>query len=298
METPDAERLEAGVAMKVLVLGGEGMLGHKVFQVSRSTFDTGRRSRHAGRPLARRSPVRRAAPESACIDGRRRAATSRPSVAPSLERRARRGRQLHRHHQATRGGERPVLSITLNSLFPHRLADSAPAAGARLIHFSTDCVFSGRKGQYTEDDLSDAEDLYGRTKFLGEVDRPGLPDAPHLDHRPRIAQARAPLLEWFLSQRGRTGRAASRNAIYTRLHDPDPGAHHRRRHRRPPGPRRSVPGRQPSRSTSTICLHGRSRRYAAGHRDRAGRRLRLRPQPGRGAVPSRRPATDRRRGRR
>ena len=60
----------------------------------------------------------------------------------------------------------------MNSLLPHRLHRLCQASGARLIHFSTDCVFSGRTGIYTEDDPSDALDLYGRRKFLGETPVP------------------------------------------------------------------------------------------------------------------------------
>ena len=63
----------------------------------------------------------------------------------------------------------PVASISINSLLPHRLAALGAAAGARVVHVSTDCVFSGRKGAYTEGDQSDAEDLYGRSKYLGEI---------------------------------------------------------------------------------------------------------------------------------
>src|SRR5207244_2190179 len=68
----------------------------------------------------------------------------------------------------------PVLSITLNSLFPHRLAALCRSSRARLIHFSTDCVFSGRRGDYSEDDNPDPVDLYGRSKLLGEVDGSGV----------------------------------------------------------------------------------------------------------------------------
>lgn len=95
----------------------------------------------------------------------------------------------------------PIVSLTLNSLFPHRLANLCQAAGARLIHISTDCVFSGRKGMYTEDDISDAEDLYGRTKFLGEVGGMGC-----LTLRTSIIgreiSTSSGLVEWFLANRG------------------------------------------------------------------------------------------------
>jgi dTDP-4-dehydrorhamnose reductase len=62
-----------------------------------------------------------------------------------------------------------VPSIKVNSLWPHMLADACQVAGVRMIHVSTDCVFSGRRGRYTEDDVPDAADLYGRSKLLGEI---------------------------------------------------------------------------------------------------------------------------------
>jgi dTDP-4-dehydrorhamnose reductase len=95
----------------------------------------------------------------------------------------------------------PLLSISVNSLFPHRLAELCGAAGARLVHFSTDCVFSGRRGAYAEDDVPDPIDLYGRSKLLGEVDAPGV-----LTLRTSIVgrelENTTGLLEWFLGQAG------------------------------------------------------------------------------------------------
>lgn len=107
----------------------------------------------------------------------------------------------------------PIISLTINSLFPHRVANLCRAAGIRFIHISTDCVFNGRKGMYTEDDPSDAEDLYGRTKFLGEVDYEGC-----LTLRTSIIgrELGAPtgLVDWFLSNQGGKVRGF-RQAIYT-----------------------------------------------------------------------------------
>ncbi len=62
-----------------------------------------------------------------------------------------------------------IPSIAINSLFPHVLADACERVDARMVHVSTDCVFSGTRGGYTEDDVPDAFDLYGRSKLLGEV---------------------------------------------------------------------------------------------------------------------------------
>ena len=96
----------------------------------------------------------------------------------------------------------PLVSIALNSLFPHRLALACKAVGARMIHISTDCVFSGAKGRYTEKDPSDADDLYGKTKFLGEVAYPHCVTlrTSIIGHE---LKGKYGLVEWFLSQEGK-----------------------------------------------------------------------------------------------
>lgn len=66
--------------------------------------------------------------------------------------------------------EDPLIALPINALLPHRLARLSALIGARFIHISTDCVFSGEKGDYTECDVSDARDLYGKSKYLGEVE--------------------------------------------------------------------------------------------------------------------------------
>lgn len=93
------------------------------------------------------------------------------------------------------------VNLAINSLFPQRLATCCQAIGARLIHISTDCVFSGRKGMYVEDDLADADDLYGRTKFLGEVTGPGCLTLRTSIIGRELKTSRG-LLEWFLNHRG------------------------------------------------------------------------------------------------
>tara|TARA_B100001564_G_C20631007_1_gene667163 strand:- start:659 stop:1543 length:885 start_codon:yes stop_codon:yes gene_type:complete len=95
----------------------------------------------------------------------------------------------------------PLLSIEINSLFPHRLASHVEGSKTRLIHISTDCVFSGEKGNYTETDNSDAKDLYGKTKFLGEL----LSYKNSITIRTSIIgpelKGKLSLLEWFLAQK-------------------------------------------------------------------------------------------------
>ncbi len=94
-----------------------------------------------------------------------------------------------------------IPSLEINALLPHRLAVLCKGVGARLIHLSTDCVFSGEKGNYLENDPSDAKDLYGKTKFLGEVH-----EANCLTLRTSIIgrelSRHTSLLDWFLAQTG------------------------------------------------------------------------------------------------
>lgn len=61
-----------------------------------------------------------------------------------------------------------VEAIKINSIFPHRLANFCKKKRIKLIHISTDCVYSGKKGKYTESDIHDPIDIYGKTKSLGE----------------------------------------------------------------------------------------------------------------------------------
>jgi dTDP-4-dehydrorhamnose reductase len=95
----------------------------------------------------------------------------------------------------------PIESIEVNSLFPHKLAAACGSSHARLIHISTDCVFSGERGNYTESDNPDPVDLYGRSKLLGELDGP-----PCVTIRTSLVGlelgSRSGLVEWFLSQEG------------------------------------------------------------------------------------------------
>ena len=95
----------------------------------------------------------------------------------------------------------PLAAIPINALLPHRLARLCDAAGARLIHMSTDCVFSGAKGMYSEEDAADAKDLYGRSKLLGEVDYPHAVTLRTSIIGHELNSTRS-LIGWFLAQQG------------------------------------------------------------------------------------------------
>jgi dTDP-4-dehydrorhamnose reductase len=183
--------------VKILILGGGGMLGHKMFQVLGHRFpDTWctLREPREDSPLGQ-LPLFQAGRVLDGVDA---------SNVEALERFVRDVRPavivncvgvIKQRSEA----QSIIGSITVNALLPHRLARVASEWNGRLIHFSTDCVFSGRKGQYREADEPDPVDLYGRTKLLGEVaaDNALTLRTSFIGRELRHGQS---LLEWFLAQ--------------------------------------------------------------------------------------------------
>jgi dTDP-4-dehydrorhamnose reductase len=110
--------------------------------------------------------------------------------------------------------DEPLVAIPINTLMPHRLAGLCKLIGARLIHISTDCVFSGEKGLYVEDDFPDARDVYGKSKQLGELN-----DSHTITLRTSTIghelQSQYGLLDWFLAQDQQC--KGYRNAIFSGL---------------------------------------------------------------------------------
>jgi dTDP-4-dehydrorhamnose reductase len=94
----------------------------------------------------------------------------------------------------------PTELIEINALFPHRLAKHCQQHGRRLIHFSTDCVFSGHTGNYSETDIPDPIDLYGQSKWLGEMTGPNL-FTLRTSFIGLEQQRKTSLVEWFLLQK-------------------------------------------------------------------------------------------------
>lgn len=197
--------------MRLLIMGGTGMLGHKLFHglghLYPETYATVRRSVseepfdripffHSGNVIdgvdaENFSEVRRVIDEL------------RPDYVLNCV-----GIIKHR-----KGALSPVPCITLNALLPHKLCEMTASYGGRVIHFSTDCVFDGWEGGYTEKDTPNAPDIYGRTKALGEVtSENGLTLRTSIIGRELVGHAS--LLDWFLAQDGQTIRGFTR-AIYS-----------------------------------------------------------------------------------
>jgi dTDP-4-dehydrorhamnose reductase len=199
---------------RLLVLGGGGMLGHKLWQRARDRVETWATVRDVTpglRALGLADPartiagvdVRRFETVEAALD------RARPDVVVNCV-------GVIKQLAAAKD---PIASIAINALHPHLVARACRARGARAIHISTDCVFdggpAGRSGAagYTEADLTNATDLYGRTKALGEIGGPGA-----LTLRTSIVgrelSGASGLVEWFLSRRGSTA-DGYRGAIFS-----------------------------------------------------------------------------------
>ena len=190
--------------MRALVLGAGGMLGHRLWRELHGRIESF-------------AAVRRPYPAYAALgwfDERRVIDRVDAARDEDLERAFRIARPdvvinaVGLVKQRRDAGD-PVRAITVNALLPHQLAARARHAGARLVHLSTDCVFSGQRGHYTEADVPDAVDLYGRSKLLGEVDQDACLTIRTSMVGREIGSNRG-LLEWFLSHRGDTVRGFTR----------------------------------------------------------------------------------------
>ena len=193
--------------MRILILGGDGMLGHQLF--------TSLQARHEVRCTLRQDLAAYAQSELFLaervytgIDVR----SSERLVEVLADFRPEAVINCIGIVKQRPTAKEIIPSLELNALFPHRLAVLCKMIEAQLVHISTDCVFNGLKGNYKESDPADAEDLYGKTKFLGEVH-----GARCLTLRTSIIgrelSRHTGLLDWFLRQTGNI--KGYTRAIYT-----------------------------------------------------------------------------------
>ncbi len=184
---------------KILVLGASGMIGHMVFKVlsqyeNYDVYGTVRMNENLNSYFSPKLiPKIRPAVEANNFDMILRSlAAVQPEVVINC---------IGMIKQVPFWSKDPLTIINLNAQLPHRLSLACRAADARLIQMSTDCVFEGTKGNYSEDDISDATDIYGRTKYLGEVYYPHCLTIRTSTIGPEL-KGRFGLLEWFLKQEG------------------------------------------------------------------------------------------------
>lgn len=195
---PSARR-SGGETMRILVLGASGMLGHTVYRVFAGdprfqVFGT-IRSETARKHLPPQDNATLISEiDVDSVDSLLRAfAESRPDVVINCIGIV---KQLKSAYD-------PLVAIPMNAILPHRIARIAAAGGARMVHVSTDCVFTGVKGNYLETDMPDALDLYGRSKLLGEVDYPNAITVRTSIIGPEMIGAGTGLVGWFLNQSGK-----------------------------------------------------------------------------------------------
>ena len=213
--------------MRILILGGTGMLGHKLLQRWQGKFDVAATIRNTATesPLSALNldvPLYEAVNaedvstvEQAVVDFRPDAVVNCIGIVKQLKE-----------------AKDPAVSIRLNALFPHLVTKICNQHGARLIHISTDCVFSGTGGPYSEEDIADADDLYGRTKQLGEVDAAGSCTV-RTSIIGRELDRGTGLLEWFLHHPGPLNRRLPTRALHG-VHDTGIRRYSSARHRRIP----------------------------------------------------------------
>lgn len=197
--------------MKILILGGSGMLGHRLWMNLRKEHEVWVTVRQISSPFPARPefPIKyiRTDVDASNFDQVTRALAS---IQPDLVINC-----IGLIKQMGHLARDPVMSISLNALLPHRISLICRAARIRMIHISTDCVFSGKKGNYLESDESDAEDLYGRSKFLGEVAYPPHSLTLRTSIIGRELKTRLGLVEWFLSQKDGDTIRGYKRAIFT-----------------------------------------------------------------------------------
>lgn len=193
---------------KVLIIGGSGMLGHKLVQALGERFEVWA-TLHGSFDSVERYGIfdRQCTVENIDVTDIEKVRavlnTSRPDVVINAVGVV---KQVPGAHDV-------VHTLQINSIFPQRLAELSDEVGFRFITISTDCVFDGTKGMRTEDDAADALDLYGQSKHWGEVTG-GRCLTLRTSIIGRELATRHSLVEWFLSNRGCTVKGFA-NAIYS-----------------------------------------------------------------------------------
>lgn len=182
--------------MRILILGGNGMIGHKMYQIISKKYDDTWVTLRNGLNTYKYGFIynRNRVIDNIDLSNFVRIEVELNHLMPDVI--------INASGITIRRGVNAILSnsIITNSALPHFLNEWVVKHNKRLIHFSTDCVFSGRKGDYFENDFKDAYDNYGLTKSLGEVNNSANAITLRGSMIGRELENKTELLEWFLLQ--------------------------------------------------------------------------------------------------
>lgn len=180
--------------MKILVLGVTGMLGNTVFKVLSNTYD---------------------------VWGTLRNSSGKGFFSDELHNKIISGVDVLNHDELVNlltkvkpdivincvglikqlsNAKDPLVALPINAMFPHRLARLCGLIGTRVVHISTDCIFSGDEGLYVESDVSDAHDIYGKSKYIGELNNYAHCITLRTSIIGHELNSKASLVDWFLGQ--------------------------------------------------------------------------------------------------
>lgn len=202
---------------RILLLGASGMVGHKAWQIFRERFTEVFATVRKPRAHYAHLPLFQSADASRLIDGMD--LLEPTNVLPVLNE-IKPEVVFNCVGLTFRRSDSPSAEahIRVNALLPHVLNRWCVENSGRMISLSTDCVFTGRDGGYTEDSVTDARDAYGRSKALGEVESPNA-----LILRTSVVgreiEYKTELLEWFLSHQGKQVKGF-RKAIFSGVGTP------------------------------------------------------------------------------
>lgn len=195
--------------MRILIIGGDGMLGHQLFMSLKNNHevcvtlhqDLSQYQNYgifnSDNSYANIGVTQTDAVQKVLIDYQPQAVINAAGIV-----------------KQSKTAKEIIPCLEINAIFPHQLSLMCNKVNARFIHISTDCVFSGKKGKYVENDFSDAEDLYGRSKYLGEVHDSHCVTLRSSIIGLELARKRG-LIEWFLAQKGSI--KGFKRAIYSGL---------------------------------------------------------------------------------
>lgn len=193
--------------MKILILGGSGMIGSNLSNSLQDSHQVGVtfRSDATVQPISKEDQKNKYFLKVDVLDNQQIKKVIQKYMPEMLINAVGVTKQLIDNHKEK-------LIYDINAVFPHKLSKICSDNGVKLIHLSTDCIYSGKAGFYSETDSSDAEDIYGQSKYLGELDKNNAITIRKSTIGLELENSHG-LIEWFLKSKGQI--KGFRRAIYS-----------------------------------------------------------------------------------